>query len=293
MMRYVSFAVGVFLLLEIQAAELKIDNGVIETVFVSPQGPPMELGSRFIRAGWLRSSHRHGSGKNFFRTETLFDDHPAFGCPQEILPALKLDGDRRLKIGVGIIGPDRVKPNWPELRISFPWQISILRLPSETQINYRQTSGEHCGYAYELTMEIVIPENQPEIRYCLTLRNCGERTISFSTYVHPFFPIPENPETCWYCISESSSEKRSRLLHSPEIQIISKDRLAEGCHKVEAGGFPESDDRVSIASDTPLMKTVFYRRKFLCFSVEPFVQRKIEPGQKTSWKWILTFQKNS
>lgn len=282
----------------LSAADLSVDNGCIKATFVSPDGDEAELGGRFCRAGWLRSLYLHGDEKSFFRTESLFDDHPAFGCPQEFLPALstgkRSDGPtiEKLKVGVGIIEQDRTNPLKVKCRKIFPWRVSMDSLPEVTRITYRQDSGEYSGYAYTMTVKISIPPDSPVILYDISFHNSGTKPLTLFTYVHPFFNAPPPLSRCWYTIPDrqpSAERKRWISAATPEQYAVSRSSLAAGSREVSAGGFPNWNDFLTIGSTRDLEQVVFWRRHFICFAVEPFLKLKIAPGEKLHWGWKLIF----
>lgn len=192
------------------AGEFVVDNGSFRVEFVDPNDP--QLGCRFLRAGWIRSLHPAGSRESIFVTESLFGFHPAFGYVCEIYPALDLKGLQALQIGVGVIErhpQSRYHSRPVEL---FPWQISREMRERETVMTARQHSGDHSGYAYELTVEIVIPANSPVILWKYSLANTGSRPFAVSTYAHPFFKARPGFPGGWYALPGGNVSRLPRSL---------------------------------------------------------------------------------
>lgn len=256
-----------------------IDNGRFALEFVDPDDAA--LGCRFIRAGWIRSL-RIGEppGQKLFQEKSLFSYHPAFGFAREILPDFELNGNRQLKIGVGVIEPNPRSCFRARAIELFPWRYKWQTNDGKTTLSAEQNSGDREGYGYTLNVAVSIEANSPVIVYQETLTNTGRRTLTGMVYAHPFFFAPGNGKHCRYLMPDRSEPQpvfgaisRTTFTISPEIRMV----MAE----TPAGS-------AVIESDHPLVKAEFWNSEKNCFAVEPFFVFGLAPGEQTAWKWRLT-----
>lgn len=156
--------------------------------------PNGTFGCRFLRAGWITALYPQGSRENLFHPVSISRYHKAFGCALEILPPLRLTPDRQLKLGIGIVEPHPVSRFQAKPIELFPWQTAIDESAGQTVLTARQSSGNHNGYAYELTVTVCIPVSTPEIIWRLDLHNTGSRKLDLLSYLHPFSgSVPNSP----------------------------------------------------------------------------------------------------
>jgi len=255
-----------------------VDNGRFAVEFVDPDDTA--LGCLFIRAGWIRSL-RTGEppGRKLFWEKSLFSYHPAFGFAREILPEFELNGNRQLKIGVGIIEPNPREGFLSRPIELFPWRCEWRTNDGKTTLRAEQDSGLREGYGYTLKVTVTVEADSPVIVYEETLANTGIRTIAGTVYAHPFFFAPENGEECRYLLPDRSDPQsvagavnRTIPAISPELRTV----MAE----TPAG-------TAAIGSDRPLEKAEFWNSGKDCFAVEPYLAFRLAPGERTTWKWFL------
>lgn len=268
------------------AGEFVVDNGSFRVEFVDPNDP--QLGCRFLRAGWIRSLHPAGSRESIFVTESLFGFHPAFGYACEIYPALDLKGLQALQIGVGVIErhpQSRYHSRPVEL---FPWQISREMRERETVMTARQYSGDHSGYAYELTVEIVIPANSPVILWKYSLANTGSRSFAVSTYAHPFFKARPGFPGGWYALPGG---KRQPVAALPPEKTLEATEIPQDCRAIAAGGLTSGGYVAVISADRPFSRIDLWRSETDCFAVEPYLPLNLAPGECREWSWRLEIRR--
>ncbi|MBS1371443.1 MAG: hypothetical protein HPZ91_15970 [Lentisphaeria bacterium] len=272
------------LLPAVLAGEAVLDNGRLRAGFVDPAEPG--LGFRFIRAGWIRTLRRAGSGAEIVHTRTLFDFHPAFGVAQEMVPELELPDGRALKVGVGIVKPNR--SNWfkSELVEAFPWEVARHGL----RIEARQLSGEHAGYAYELRLGVGLEPGAPRLVFSQELTNTGRRPLRLESYLHPFFRTAYGLDSCRYVLPFRAGEAVVAAPRRPDgPRNVSAGAVPDGCRWLAAADLASGYLAVA-ASDTPLSRSVFWHNGLDCFAVEPYVAIELRPGETKRWKWFLAIK---
>lgn len=76
---------------------------------------------------------------------------------------------------------------------------------------------------------------------------------------------------------------------SPTKLTRPKANITTNYHWIAAGNFYGDNNRVILASGTPLCKTFFLHNKSNYFAAEPFINLDIAPNQEQRWKWFLIF----
>jgi hypothetical protein len=256
---------------------------------VKPNAVPNRqcLGGRFMKAGWIVGLQSAITGKQFLRTKPVWPGYPAFGCTQEFTPSLELSKTdagliTALKVGVGTIVFQADDPFHPKLTETFPWKTSFELMPDGFVIHNRQSCKVHPdlnGYAYEFHQKIHISSTSPDITYQQTLKNTGSRKIDVENYVHPFF--------------NSTDKSGYRLPGGTDTPIGSLNgtkRLAPSRQK-SVTALLDGESTFTISSDRFFTQVIIWQMlKQQCFAVEPFIPIKLEPGESTTWTWILETQ---
>lgn len=255
-----------------------VDNGCFSVEFADPDDAA--LGCRFLRAGWIRSL-RTGAppGRALFWEKNLYSYHPAFGFAREIVPEFELNGNRQLKIGVGVIEPNPRNEFHARAVDAFPWRYEWRKSDGRTTLRAEQRSGDCEGYGYTLDVTVTVEADSPVIVYEEALANTGRRTLAGTVYAHPFFLAPENGGLCRYSLPGQAEPEpvagavpRTISAISPELRTVTAETPA---------------GRAVIAADRPLAKAVFWNTEKNCFAVEPYLAFRLAPGERTAWKWTL------
>lgn len=258
---------------------IAVDNGRFAVEFADPEDPA--LGCRFLRAGWIRSLRTGPSPRRaLFLEQSLFSYHPAFGFAREFLPEFELNGNRQLKIGVGIIEPNPREGFLSRPIELFPWRCEWRTNDGKTTLQAEQDSGRREGYGYTLKVTVTVETDSPVIVYEETLTNTGSRSLAGTVYAHPFFPAPENGENCRYLLPDASGPQPVAGAATRTISVISPELRAVTA-ETPAG-------RAVIAADRPLTKAAFWNSGKNCFAVEPYLAFRLAPGEQTAWKWSLS-----
>lgn len=182
------------------------DTGTLRIELIDPAIPAdvRKTGCRFLRGGWLRGVYPHGSQRSILRTRSIHPRLPAFGFPFEFYPAPELafgtepGHSTRLQLGVGIVrekGEGRFETVPVEL---FPWRSSKESAGGVTRFTFRQNSGLHAGYAYELSVRVTLEQGADSISFELELANTGGKPIESELYAHPFFETVPGFGAGWF-----------------------------------------------------------------------------------------------
>ena len=258
----------------------------VEVVDASLPRDVRSTGNRFLLAGWLRSLIPQGAEESVLRTRSIHPRLPAYGCPFEFYPTLELEpGERpghssRLQIGVGVVrenGRGRFETVPVEF---FPWQTAVERTGDTTRLVYRQNSGTRAGYAYELTVTLTLRQGSNTVEHEITLANTGSRRIETELYAHPFFDIAPECNAGWF---ELPGRARMNVLIAP----WEFDSPGPGS-RIAAGGFSPLCGSVTLQTAPDMDRVNFWKDNKGCFSIEPFRCFSVAPGERQSWRCVLT-----
>lgn len=246
------------------------------------------FGCRFLRAGWITALYPQGSSENLFHPDSVSRYHKAFGCALEILPPLKLAPGRQLKPGIGIVEPHPVSRFQAKPVELFPWQTTVTESSGQTILTARQNSGNHNGYAYELTVTVRIPANVPEIVWQLDLHNTGTRELDLLSYLHPFFRF-RSRHSCRFRLSGEIFRDVFRTLPNTQEKYCARSRI----HEISARFQTDAGYTVTLGSGQPLAQSVVWHNGKDCFALEPFVSLHIPPGERRIWDFRMSIRKDS
>lgn len=264
------------------------DTGTLRIELIDPAIPAdvRKTGCRFLRGGWLRGVYPHGSQRSILRIRSVHPRLPAFGFPFEFYPAPELafgtepGHSTRLQLGVGIVrekGEGRFETVPVEL---FPWRSSKESAGGVTRFTFRQNSGLHAGYAYELSVRVTLEQGADSISFELELANTGGKPIESELYAHPFFETVPGFGAGWFRLPGAPREAIAAAPGSRE--------LVKRAETVSAGNFSPLCNAVVIRTVPPMYRAVFWRNSVDCFSLEPFWPVSLRPGERRKWVCVLT-----
>ena len=286
---FFTMAIAIVFVMSCTAAprNFTFNNGHFEVLLNDPAAPDLDgaLGCRFLRPGWIMALQPTGSRESVFHTRTLYRHHPAFGCAQEILPELELLSKRQLKIGVGIIEPNRVNRFRAKAVELFPWNVITSQTENWFIMTARQNSGNYSGYAYELTVSVIMIKGTPEVVMKQELRNIGSRRIEGRVYLHPFFNV-RRPRNSKFMLAGGTA---GYVFDMPEF-VTEKYRKSDNALKLSAVFWTDRECTVTIAADVPLISGRLWHNGKNCFAVEPFIAVNVAPGEQQKWNWDITIR---
>ena len=296
MIRYAAiYAAGVLLsgVAAAKPAVLEGDNGRLRVELLDPVGKPdhRDTGCRFIRAGWIAALYPAGMERSIFQPRG-WHHRPMFGFAFECFPQLKLNtppGEKRsrlLQVGVGVVavGSDRFDAVPVKF---FGWERSWRKKDGTAELFARQSSGKHDGYAYEMSVRVVLPENADSIRYEITLCNTGERSIETELYAHPFFNASPGFAECWFSLP--GRPEREAVKTAPASLEVS----GSGLPGTAAGGFAERDIMVRLCGTPEFDRVEFWKNASDCYAVEPFWRIVLKPGERQTRTCFLTVRREN
>lgn len=258
----------------------------VELVDASLPRDVRSTGCRFLLGGWVRSLIPQGTGASVLRSRSIHHRLPAYGCPFEFYPTLELEAGElpghstRLQIGVGVVrehGEGRFETIPVEF---FPWQTSVEHTGDATRLVYRQNSSDRAGYAYELTVTLTLKRGSDTVGYEITLANTGRRRIETELYAHPFFDVAPEFDAGWFRLPGGAQES---IAAAPES--VESTRSGTG---IAAGNFSPLCGSVTLRCSPAMDRAVFWKHPKNFFSLEPFRRFSVAPGERQSWRCLLT-----
>ena len=299
-------------ILQAQAPEAVLDNGVLKAVFHLPDAKNGSYrGSRFDWSGVVKSL-RFGQHEYFGVWYGKHDPlhHDAITGPVEEF----LSGDSAVgyaeapvggnfvRIGIGALRKPKEEKfqrfGRYELVDGGRWKVEQKR----DRIVFRQdlqdaTSG--YGYRYEKTVRMVA--GKPEMWIEHRLKNTGKKQMETESYNHNFFVIDGEPTGPNLSVGFGfAAEAKTGLaplagMNGRKLEYKSELRQGQTVMSEFTGFGREAKDYsfrienqksragVQITGDRPLSKVIFWSiRTVLC--PEPYVAMSIKPGETFSWK---------
>ena len=258
----------------------------VEVVDASQPRDVRSTGCRFLLGGWIRSLVPQGAETSILRARSIHPRLPAYGCPFEFYPTLELERGElprhstRLQIGVGIVR-ENGRGRFGTVPVEFfPWQSAVENSGGVTRLSWRQNSGDRAGYAYELAVTLTLRQGSSSVEHEITLANTGSRRIETELYAHPFFDIAPECSASWF---ELPGRARMNVLVAP----WEFDSPRPG-GRIAAGGFSPLCGSVTLQTSPDMDRANFWKDNKGCFSIEPFRSFSVAPGERQSWRCLLT-----
>ncbi len=261
----------------------------VEVVDASQPRDVPSTGNRFLLAGWIRSLIPQGAETSLLRARSIHHRLPAYGFPFEFYPTLELEPGElpghstRIQIGVGIVR-ERGEGRFETDPVAFfPWQTSAEDSGGTTRLIYRQNSGDHAGYSYELTVTLTLRPGNSPVEHEFTLANTGRRRIDTELYAHPFFDIAPGFNESWFQLPGKVREGIAAAKESTESPHPGTD--------IAAGNFSPLCNSVTLQCSPAMDRAVFWKHPKNFFSPEPFRRFSVAPGESRSWRCLLTISR--
>lgn len=272
-------------------------------------------GTRFDWSGVVASLECHGHsyfGKWFERYEPTL--HDAITGPVEEFftnnAGLGYDqarpGGSFIKIGVGVLR----KPEEPQYSSFTTYEIvdsgkwRVKRGPD--WIEFLHELSDSSGYAYVYRKRMHLPKDKPHLVLEHSLKNSGRKPIETSVYEHNFFMLDGQPSGPDFVVKFPFDLRATADLKGlAEIrgkQLVYLRELPQGQSvytHLEGFGASATDYDILVENrktgagvrqtgDRPLSKLAFWSiRTTVC--PEPFINLRIEPGQKSTWRISYEF----
>jgi len=215
-------------------------------------------------------------------------------------------GEKFVKIGVGLLEkPDEANYNFAKsYKIIKPGTWSVKK--DKDWIEFRQDFSDENGWEYTYIKEIRITKDSPEFTINHSLKNTGTKPIDTSQYNHNFFIMDNDPIGKNYVLKFPFEVKIMRdlkgTMSSEGKELVFNKDLDEGeslFTELEGFGKTAKDHEiiienkktksgVKIVGDRPLFQFFFWTVK-TTVCPEPYIDLKLEPGEKAKWKTTYLF----
>lgn len=280
-----------------------LKNSELCVSILHPIDDRAKLGPRFCTGGYVYQVDDHARGPLLSGPE--YPSHtPSVingqGMPDVFQHTLFDDPDdrpeKKLIIGVGLLD-NSVKQTSLEQHFALPvdeycdWKIEEAQ--GRVTMSTRQSLG---GYA--LALERTVRLEGRRLVSTTRLGNTGAARFRFRWFAHPFFPHPAADETYMPEFPCVLPENPGFFRHEDgSIGLIDSHDWAKGCFLmlpgVEGKIFsirrhrPESND-LYVEGDFPMLQAALWANEET-FSVEPFYDKLLEPGDAAEWSMTYHF----
>ena len=295
--------------------EATITNGKVTVKFLLPDAESgYYRGTRFDWSGAI-SSLRTANHEYFGQWFPKYDPklHDAIMGPVEEFQthgsslgyAEAAPGGTFVRIGVGLVRkPEEAQYQrfkTYEIVDHGKWKVK----PGKDKIEFVHELKDSTGYAYRYTKTVRLTPGKPEMVIEHTLENKGSKVIEADQYNHNFFVIdgkPSGPDTRIEFPFELKASRpfQGGLAESRGREIVYTKELQPGQSvnaEFDTSGTTAYDIKVEnraagagvrILGDRPIAKLVYWSiRTTTC--PESYIDIKVEPGRKTSWKYTYQF----
>lgn len=294
--------------------EATITNGKVTARLLLPDpGKGYYRGTRFDWSGVissLRTTNHEYFGQWFPKYDSRL--HDAIMGPVEEFQtrgsslgyAEAAPGGTFIRIGVGVVRKpeeaqyQRFKSY--EITDHGKWKVQ----PGKDKVKFVHELSNN-GHAYRYTKTVGLTPGKDEMVIEHTLENKGTKVIETDQYNHNFFVIdgkPSGPDTRIEFPFELNASRpfQGNIAESRGREIVYNQELQTGQSVIaefDTAGTAAYDIKVEnraagagvrILGDRPIAKLVFWSiRTTAC--PEPYIDIRVEPGQKTSWKYTYQF----
>jgi hypothetical protein len=279
-----------------------LHNGHVDLSLVPIPDDPGGLSTRFVVGGWIgdvATSDGYTFSPRAFPSDRIY----GFGYPDEFITPLYIgdrpaQADTALKIGVGIINLTRRGTyhfcDETGVREVVPWKVH----ETGTGMRFVQEATAD-GVGFVLEKEIRLMDDRPGFTVSWGLTNrCLDRPIQTLWYWHPFVAPGEMGGRCFVTLPETlvpaydflmplAADDRGRLrlpddFSSLPTQLLEFTPADHGrVNRFELGNVDHVKRLVVTGDFTLAFLRVWYERRV--FSVEPFQQLCVMPGNKRTW----------
>lgn len=269
---------------------LTISNGDIKLHILEPGNDPFVKNPRYCAGAYIWQVE-HASKGDLMTGPFWPDQSPPLsdgqGLPDVFQPTLHPvdtpDGDPVLVPGVGWIRwhkhvLERRKPDALLEAAKWEWSINGNRFESRT----RQE-----GHGQRFSLQRNIQVNEGSFRLETEIRNTGDKPVHIRMFAHPFFPVPGSDGFC--CVLPEGCS----VQQNPGYELDGFRLIRKPSHDWKEGHFDwiywpagkqfemyqkMPDGHMSVTSNYE-PSTVAVWSNANTFSVEPFIERVIEPGE--------------
>lgn len=276
--------------------ELKNDSLRLE--ILDPVADRARFGTRFCWGGYVWQIHDslHGpllSGPEYpTEPEDVFNGQ---GVPEVLRYAVLLTGEPlTIENGKGglVMGVGRVDDR---MEITRPCVWTIRK--TELSITFATGDTAH-GWGYDLTRRLELDGRR--LVSHTTVKNSGRRTLPVHWFAHPFFPLSDGTLVCQLHFPATMTENSGYTLEDGFIRFRKPFRSYEEDEfaMLEIGPDTSFDatlshptlEAIRISGDfAPARLPIWANGN--TFSIEPYIQRSLEPGEKTDWSLTYEFRR--
>ena len=152
------------------------------------------------------------------------------------------------------------------------------------------------GWAYHLQRRVTLEGYQLSVENCLS--NEGDKLLPVHWYLHPFFPV-QNGQTTFSIKSGVCLPPTEAFTQDQHGTIHIEDLCQSDLGEVAWLGFPPGEQleaqfshpickHVGVSCDYPASYVLFWANA-RATSVEPYMVRRVLPGETITWKTTYTF----
>ncbi|RKX35045.1 MAG: hypothetical protein DRP71_05125 [Verrucomicrobia bacterium] len=277
---------------------LELKNDSLRLEILDPVNDRVRLGTRYCWGGYVWQIHDslHGpllSGPEYpSEPEDVFNGQ---GIPEVLRHSVLLSGELlTIEKGKGglIVGVGQVDKGM-EVTRPCTWKFK----QSASSITFATGDAAH-GWGYDLTRRLELDGRRLVSR--TSIRNTGRRTLPIHWFAHPFFPLTDGTLVCQLHFPATMPENPGYTLEDGFIRFRKPFRTFEENEFVMLE--IEPDRLFDTTLSHPALEAIRITGDFAparlpiwangnTFSIEPYVQRSLEPGEETDWSLTYEFRR--
>ena len=275
-----------------------LENSELTVSVLDPVADEARLGSRYCSGGYIYQVTDVVKG-NLLSGPQYPDPEPDVfdgqGAPDMFMLAL---GAENVPVGgeVGCIGVGRVRRTSPIEPFSVrhnPDVIEYLQWAINQNSNSITMETEHAfqDWAYRLIRQVALSGRMVHSR--TEIHSLGRAELPLRWFPHPFFPLTDDDVLCRFSIPVSLPDNPGFWLNDEGYVCRKPDyNWPKGCF--QALEYEPTSQGATIlqrhATTGQVITIIDYEPSFLpiwgndcTFSFEPYLERRLEPGQSTAW----------
>ena len=281
-----------------------LENKNLTVSILDPVADVDKLGSRYCTGGYIWQVTDAAKGPLLAGPHYPSPTPPVFdgqGAPEMFHRALVAEGaktgDQVMCIGVGLVHwtserePFDVRTN-PDIAEYVKWKVK-----TKDKVVKMTTRHSTQNWAYKLVRKVVLKERTVYSKTKIT--NTGETSLPVRWFPHPFFPLPADNVLCKFDIPTTMPDSPGYEVNDDGFvcRKANFNWARGGCY--QPFDFTPGGNGISTIQKHDTLGQVTavtdYDPSFLpiwgnqnTFSFEPYLERVIEPGQKS--KWEISYQ---
>ena len=277
-----------------------LQNAELSVSVLDPVADVARLGSRYCTGGYIYQVTDAADGLLLSGPQYPDPEPPVFdgqGAPECFYMSLGAEGapvgGEVACVGVGLVRrtsprePFNVRFN-PEVSEFVPWKVTedAISITMETEHEFR-------SWAYALTRKLVLVGRR--LHSCTAISNQGESHLPLRWFTHPFFPLTEDNVLCRFSTPVSMPENPGFAFNEEGFICRQVSHPWETEDWFQRLGYEPSGEGITIEQKHPILGeltvVIDYDPSLLpiwgnqnTFSIEPYLERTLMPGQATAWQ---------